>query len=86
MSRELPISDVRPTQLYISREKLAGVLEWFDVDPVEYDFELYLQCIEWCEDTGVDSVADFRGRILEPETFRERWIERCNRAAGDPQS
>jgi len=130
MSRELPISDVRPTQLYISREKLAGVLEWFDVDTVEYeplpafehdgswylsdghtrafaaylagedtlwirrdgeareeyDFELYLQCIEWCEDTGVDSVADFRGRILEPETFRERWIERCNRAAGDPQS
>ena len=37
MSRELPISDVRPTQLYISRKKLAEVLEWFDVDTVEYE-------------------------------------------------
>ena len=37
MSRELPISDVRPIQLYISREKLAGVLEWFHVDTVEYE-------------------------------------------------
>ena len=125
MSHKLPISDVRPTQLYISREKLAGVLEWFDVDTVEYeplpafehdgswylsdghtrafaaylagedtlrirrdgevreeyDFELYLQCMEWCEEAGVTTVADFRGRLLEPDTYQQQWIDRCDRAA-----
>jgi hypothetical protein len=48
----------------------------------ECDFDLYLECIEWCEDAGVDSPADFSGRILGPETFQYRWVDRCSRAAG----
>ncbi|WP_330631365.1 hypothetical protein [Halocatena halophila] len=37
MSFELALSAVRPTQLYLSREKLVGVLEWFDVGAPAYD-------------------------------------------------
>ncbi|APW97308.1 histone acetyltransferase [Halobiforma lacisalsi AJ5] len=37
MTRCLPRAEVRPTQLYLSSEKLAGVLEWFDFDEPEYE-------------------------------------------------
>ncbi|MFP9191494.1 histone acetyltransferase [Natronosalvus vescus] len=37
MSRCLRLEDVRPTQLYLSKEKLVAVLEWFDVDDPNYD-------------------------------------------------
>ncbi|AGB16398.1 hypothetical protein Halru_1799 [Halovivax ruber XH-70] len=121
MTRRLPLPDVRPTQLYISSEKLEGVLDWFDFDepngdPLpafehegtwylsdghtravaavlagaetlqirrdehvreEYDFDAYLTCIEWCDDAGVETVRDLIGRVVEPETFEERWSERC---------
>ncbi|WP_227380095.1 hypothetical protein [Haladaptatus halobius] len=50
MVRTLPIKTVRPSQLYLSSQKLAAVLEWFDLanpsyDPLliaEYDGKLYL--------------------------------------------
>ncbi|WP_231190341.1 hypothetical protein [Haladaptatus sp. DYF46] len=50
MVRTLPIETVRPSQLYLSSQKLAAVLEWFDFanplyDPLpiaEYDGKLYL--------------------------------------------
>lgn len=121
MSRELPLEEVSPSQLYLSSEKLADVLAWFDVDDPEYgplpvfeydgewylsdghtrgfaaylageetlsverdtavrekyDFEVYRACISWCESAGVETVADFRGRIVEPDTFQEVWIDRC---------
>lgn len=125
MSRTLPLAEVRPSQLYLSREKLADVLSWFDFDdpvcgplPVfehdcewylsdghtrafvaylageetltverdeelreNYDFEVYRAAIAWCDEEGVETVADLRGRIVEPETFQEVWIERCHRVA-----
>lgn len=125
MSRSLPLDDVRPTQLYLSSEKLAGVLEWFDFDDPnygrlpafehdgewylsdghtrafaavlageerlrierdpavreEYDFDVYLACIDWCAEAGVETVRDLRGRVVEPETFVAQWVERCQRIA-----
>jgi len=128
MPREVPIEEVRPTQLYLSSEKLGSVAEWFDFDDPKYDplpafehegswyladghtrafvahlagsetllirrdeavreecdFDLYLECIGWCEDAGIDSPADLSGRILGPETFQELWIDRCCRAASEP--
>ena len=120
---ELHLDEVRPSQLYLSSEKLADVTAWFDFDepnygtlPVfdyqgswylsdghtrafaaylageetlaverdesvreEYDFEVYRACISWCEKEGVETVPDLRGRIVGPDSFQERWIERCHR-------
>jgi hypothetical protein len=127
MPQELPFADVRPSQLYLSSEKLADVLEWFDFDDPEYgplpvfehegewylsdghtrafaaylageealsverdpevrekyDFDVYLACLSWCEEEGVEKVSDFRGRIVEPETFQEVWIDRCQQAGAE---
>jgi len=32
----VPATELRPTQLYVSAEKLRGVLGWFDADDPEY--------------------------------------------------
>lgn len=37
MARELPLTTVRPSQLYLSDEKLAAVIDWFDFEDPEYD-------------------------------------------------
>lgn len=37
MGRQLPLSAVRPTQLYLSSAKLEDVLGWFDFDDPDYD-------------------------------------------------
>ena len=127
MARELPLADVHPSQLYLSSEKLADVLAWFDFDDPEYgplpafeqegewylsdghtrgfaaylageealsverdpavrekyDFDVYLACLSWCDEQGVESVADFRGRIVEPETFKEVWIDRYQQVGAE---
>lgn len=123
MPRRLPLSAVRPTQLYLSSAKLADVVEWFDFDdpdydPLpafehdgewyladghtrafaahlagaetlrverdetireEYDFDVYLACIDWCAEASVETVRDLRGRVVEPESYETLWIERCER-------
>lgn len=37
MVETLPIDEPRPSQCYLSRAKLAGVLSWFDPDELAYD-------------------------------------------------
>ena len=36
MTRQLPLADVRPTQLYLSGEKVADAAAWFDFDDPDY--------------------------------------------------
>lgn len=127
MARSLDIESVRPTQLYLSTAKLAGILEWIDPEETSYDavptfeyegevyladghtrafvawlcgadslrverdptirstydFDLYRTCITWCREAGLTTVADFRGRLLEPDAYESRWVDRCHRAAED---
>lgn len=45
----------------------------------EYDFDVYLAAIEWCQEEGIRTPADLAGRVVEPDTFEEVWIERCQR-------
>lgn len=45
-----------------------------------YDFDLYLTCIQWCREEGVETIPDLRGRIVPPDTYEERWLDRCQRA------
>lgn len=126
----LPIEDLRPTQLYLSAEKLRTVLSWFDFEHphqsygrlpvfrhegdwylsdghtrafvaflagvedlrveldhavrVDDDFDLYRTCISWCEGAGVETPADFGGRVASAERFERDWVRRCHRAGDRP--
>jgi hypothetical protein len=126
MARRLPLAEVRPTQLYLSGEKVATAAAWFDFDDPDYgtlpafeydgewylsdghtraflaylagfdtlrverdrevrevyDFEVYEAAIEWCTDEDVTAIGDLAGRVVEPETFEDLWVARCQ-SVGD---
>jgi len=61
---------------------LAGVDElWCYEDPDNLPTDLYIECVGWCKDAGVERIDDLVGRVVAPETFERRWVERCQRAA-----
>jgi len=63
---------------------LAAVLSGAETVPVmrEPDREglsmgVYRECVGWCLDEGVRRPSDLVGRIVSPETYQVKWIERC---------
>lgn len=50
-------------------------------DADDLPLDLYGRCVDWCVDEGITEVRDLVGRVVGPETFEERWIERCHAAA-----
>jgi hypothetical protein len=47
------------------------------------DLAPYRTCVEWCEESGVESVGDLAGRVLDRASYEEKWIERCHDAFGE---
>ena len=121
----VPPSALRPSQRYVSAEKLSAVLDRVDgpdhqfgplpvydfdsgryltdghtraftayltgADEVvveydeglaeDYDVALYRECIDWCAEAGVEHVPDFAGRVLGPDEFERKWLDKCSQAA-----
>lgn len=50
----------------------------------EMELDVYARCLEWCVDDGIETPTDLVGRVVDAETHREEWIERCRAAATRP--
>lgn len=37
----------------------------------------YLICVDWCEKEGIEEISDLKNRIVKEETFKEKWIGKC---------
>jgi hypothetical protein len=48
--------------------------EWEDT---EMDWDAYRVCMQWCEEEKIQTVADLANRIISPEDYEVRWLERC---------
>jgi len=48
--------------------------EWEDV---EMDWDAYRICVQWCQEEGIQSIADLKDRILSPEDYQVLWLDRC---------
>ena len=46
-------------------------------EPLPLTEKMYQQCLRWCQDAEVFSVADLAPRIIEHETFEILWLQRC---------
>jgi hypothetical protein len=64
---------------------LAGVDELRvvqdDTDFDRTDRLLYHECLGWCANAGITTISDLAGRVLNPETYEEKWIDRCHHTA-----
>lgn len=44
-------------------------------DLEELNLELYRECFGWCQEEGVTSLSDFRGRVVSHTTYEMKWID-----------
>jgi len=49
-----------------------------DPDRDELNLDLYRECVGWCRDEDVTTIADLTGRVVSRETFMDRWVARCH--------
>lgn len=45
----------------------------------ELDWEAYQVCVDWCLAEGIHSIADLKGRVIDPQQYEVLWLERCRR-------
>lgn len=48
-----------------------------DPDREELNIPLYRDCVGWCRGESITTIADLAGRVVNRETFEERWVARC---------
>lgn len=48
-----------------------------DLDRDVLNIPLYRECVSWCRDESITTVADLAGRVVGGETFQEEWLGRC---------
>lgn len=51
------------------------IIARWETDPL--DWEAYRICVRWCEESGIRSVPDLTGRVLNTADFRGLWLDRC---------
>lgn|GEM_PF-426174 len=51
------------------------ILARWEPDPL--DWEAYRICVHWCEESGIHSVPNLTGRVLNTADFRRLWLDRC---------
>lgn len=48
-------------------------------DEDDLDWEAYQMCVDACIEQNVRTVADFEGRILSSNEYRQKWAGWCDR-------
>ena len=46
-------------------------------DEDDLDWEAYEICVQWCEQEGIYTIADLEDRVVDGETYRFEWLDRC---------
>jgi hypothetical protein len=64
----------RAVALYLLGEETIPVYWEYEV----LDWEAYENCVQWCEDEGVLSIADLAKRIISHQQYELLWYKRCD--------
>ena len=46
-------------------------------EDIEMDWDAYRICVQWCEEEGIETIANLKDRILDPEEYQVLWLDRC---------
>jgi hypothetical protein len=50
-------------------------VEW---DEDDLDWNAYRICVKWCLESGIKSVENLVGRILDKKSYKKLWLDRCS--------
>ncbi len=48
-------------------------------DTDDMDWLLYLICVDWCLEEGIEFIGDLEDRIVTQEEYKRSWLHRCKR-------
>lgn len=43
----------------------------------EEDIQKYMICLNWCKESGINSISDLRTRIIRNTEYKKLWLNRC---------
>ncbi len=46
-------------------------------DTDELDVQAYEICVQWCVQEGIRTISDLQGRVVDLDTYRALWLDRC---------
>lgn len=46
-------------------------------DEDDLDWQAYEICLRWCEEEKIFTIADLQNRILPPNEYKIKWMQRC---------
>ena len=63
---------------------LAAHLSGLDELPVywetdDLDWDAYRICVGWCKKAGINTIPDLANRVVPPDVYQARWLDRCGR-------
>lgn len=78
LADELVLADghTRAVVAYLGGANTLAVVP--NPDRASLNRDLYRECVGWCREASVTSVADLVGRVVSHETFLEAWVARCH--------
>jgi hypothetical protein len=48
-------------------------------DEDDLDWKAYENCLRWCEQEKIFSIADLQNRILSKKDYENKWLLRCRK-------
>lgn len=70
----------------VSTDGHTRLLAWFlhghkEVECVwedlEMDWDAYRIYVQWCEEEKIETIADLKDRIIDPDEYQVLWLDRC---------
>ncbi len=46
-------------------------------DDSELELKTYFQCVEWCHEAGIRTIADLASHVIDDAAYKVKWIARC---------
>lgn len=73
---DLFFTDGHTRALLLWQHGVREATVYYDTD--DMDWIMYLVDLEWCRTSRIRTIADLQRRIVNPQTYKEKWIDRAS--------
>ncbi len=48
-----------------------------EMETEDLDWEMYRECVKWCKDESIFTIADLKNRVISHSDYEQLWYRRC---------